>query len=356
MQIDPFKQRTLDHLASKQEDARTYPISETDLTYVDRCTVCGSKSITLLTEVFLTASLNFFSTSVCDGCLYTFRSVSPSFDWFKKCWGLIATGELQVFNPEVEKIRRRRYEAYNRLLSKYAPGGRLLDVGAAYGTGSKVFQDLGYQVEALEPEDDKANYIRNFLEIPVFSGSLDNFEPSVAGYDLVLFAHCLEHLDDPTAAIAKMRELVNPSSGTLYVEVPNIWNFVSWSDALYLTHKSNFTEPNVVSLLENSGFEVLETTWFQHTPEEPWDLGIVAKPVSAQSRSGPQSPNTDGHTVRDVQELYRKGLALTSMPAPDKVLRYSVPYIEQFYCTLKLDTKRIVEPVSETDFIAFEPV
>jgi hypothetical protein len=40
------------------------------------------------------------------------------------------------------------------------------------------------------------------------------------GYDLVLLSHVLEHLSDPLALLRQVGELVKPSEGLLYVEVP----------------------------------------------------------------------------------------------------------------------------------------
>ena len=298
--------------------------------------------------------MNFCATSVCDDCLYTFRSISPSRDWFQARWKQISTKELEVFNPEVEEIRKRRYQQYIGLLSPYVPVGRLLDVGAAYGTGTTLFQERGFNVEALEPEDDKANYIENVLKLPVHTNPIEEFVLEKQRYDLVIFAHCLEHLDDPQFVMSRMKNLLKEETGILYVEVPNIWNFVTWSDALYLTHKSNFTEENLIAFLNASGFEVLEKVWYQHTPDEPWDLGVVLALIEPDGQTKLGFNLDDSHTLNDVRRLYRKNLPLARTPPLDRVLRYSVPYIDHFYATLRFDTKQVVEPESEPEFILFE--
>jgi SAM-dependent methyltransferase len=242
MQLDHHKTRTLARVAMKAEGHRIYPINEPDLLMVSRCSLCGSSSLSPLTEVYLEGTLNFCSTSACNDCLHTFRTISPSRQWFQQRWKQISTKKLEVFNPDVEDIRKRRYEKYNKLLSPYVAGRRMLDIGAAYGTGTKVFQEQGFDVEALEPEDDKANYIENLLKIYVYTKPVEEFVLEQRSYDLVIFAHCLEHLDQPSFVISRMKSLLKKGTGILYVEVPILWNFVTWSDAFYLTHKNNFTE------------------------------------------------------------------------------------------------------------------
>ena len=127
--FDYFKQRTLNRLAAKQENFNTYPISESDLLILDHCNLCGSTNISLLTEVYLNYKLNFFTTGVCNDCLYTFRPISPSNLWFKKCWQQIFTNKLEVFNPDVEKIRKCRYKKYG---SSYEFVGRYMTITGAH--------------------------------------------------------------------------------------------------------------------------------------------------------------------------------------------------------------------------------
>ena len=350
IEMEKARKRSIKCLEEKKEGFNTYPISESDLLKVDECNLCSSREISPIAEVHLDKGLNFFSTSTCNDCLYTFRSVSPSLEWFKKCWRKIATGTLEVFNPEVERIRKRRYEDCHEVLSKHVQTGIVLDIGAAYGTGAKVFQDHGFTVETIEPEDNKANYIEKALQIPVRSRSLEDFITQKEDYDLIILSHCLEHLDDPRYVISNIKNLLNPN-GILYLEVPTLWNEVTWSDAFFMTHKSNLTEENTIDLVTQSGFQVLETVYFRHAVDEPWDIGLVLKPTqgNAETRSKPK------YTVDDVRRLYRKNMPLATPPPLGQVLRYSVPYIEHFYQTIKMDRHRIIEPKDSSDFISFEP-
>ena len=356
MQIDQFKQRTLTWLATRGEAHNTYPIDQSDLLTVGRCALCGSIDVTLVTEAYLESGLKFFTTSTCNQCLYTFRPTSPGLDWFRKCWMQISTKRLEVFNPDTEAIRKRRYEKYYHILAKHIPRGLLVDIGSSYGTGAQVFRERGFDVEAVEPEDDRTNYLENYLDIPVVSSSIEEFVLQKRCYDLIIFAHCLEHLDDPVYVMSHIKDLLEPGTGILYVEVPIIWNSVTWSDALYLTHKSNFSEENLTNLLARNGFEVLERVWMRDNEDDGWDLGLVLKPASGAVQVQGEPSGTAGHTVDDVRRLYREGLTLSRVSDLDSVLRYQVPCIEQFYCTLRFDCRQLLEPDSEGGYITFEPI
>lgn len=355
--LGTFKQRSFERLDARGEKRRVYALQVGDLLSVEHCVLCGSRRATCLTEAYLEGTLKFFSTSACNDCLYIYRPASPSYQWFKKCWKQISTEEPEVFNPELEEMRKARYTRYRDLLARYVPKGSVLDVGAGYGVGSKVFLDRGYRMEAVEAEEDRARYAERSLKIPVHLTSIEEFMRGRRSYDLVILAHCLEHVDDPAAVMRGMRNLLDGERGVLYVEVPEVWSIVTWSDALYLAHKSNFTETNLLALVRRNGFEVLEKGRYQDTPEEPWNLGLVLRVArSAQSRRQESGGSRDGYGVEDIARLYRRKLPVVRIPPVDEVLRYSVPYIDHFYYTLRLDKHRVVEPAEAGGFISFQAV
>ena len=349
--LDLFKERALSCLALKGDEPGKYPIHRTDLVYTKKCAVCGSGSTSVLTEVYLADRLNFLTTEVCNDCLFVFRSVSPSLRWFKKCWKKIKTEAVEVFNPEIEAIRKIRYEKYHRILSKHVNSGNVLDIGAGYGTGSQIFKERGYEVESLEPEDNKARYIRQALGIQVYQKSIESFlsNPPKKRYDLIIFAHCLEHLDNPGSVLSHLKRILKPL-GLLYIDGPVLWNYVTWSDALYLTHKSNFGEEHLINFVQNHSFKILEKTHIRHSPKEAFDFGLVLKADPYNKIRTPDNPPME-HTLDEIFKLYRKNLLIPNLPQHTKLV-YSVPHIEQFYCTLRL--KDYIPAISSANIITFE--
>lgn len=347
--LDNSKKRMLRALAQTESKKNFYDIAESDLVKVEKCAVCGLEHTALISEVFL-HGLNFFSTAACRNCLYTFRPVSPGLGWFQKCWKKIATDKPEVFNPEVEEIRKKRYQNYCTLLEPYVKGKKVLDIGAANGNGAAEFVKKGYDVECLEPEDNKANYIKKIHRLPVYTDPLEKFMKTGRKYDLVLFAHCLEHLDDPKTTMAHINQSIAPE-GILYLEIPKIWNYVTWSDAFYLTHKSNFTEENIIALATNNNFQILKKIYYRHSEQDPYDMGFV---MQHKENSVTQTVSGDKiqHTLDDVYALYRRNIPLQSI-TEKQILRYTVPYIEHFYCTLKLENKEMTQPDPKTGFISF---
>jgi len=351
--LDLFKQRTLRRLSDKDEVQRIYPITKADLVYTKKCASCDSSNATIIAEVHL-KKLNFFTTVVCNDCTFVFRSVSPSFKWFLKNWKKIKSDKLEVFNPEVEAIRKIRYEKYYKLLSKYADRGKVLDIGAGYGTGSRVFKNHGYSVKSIEPEDNKAQYIERVLKIPVHKNNIDSFLSTKERYDFIILAHCLEHIDNPSNVLVRLKKLLNPS-GILYVEVPILWNYITWSDALYLTHKSNFDEEHIEYFVQNCGFTILKRVRIRHSPREAFDLGLILE-VNNENTSFTTSKSINKEFELDkVFKLYRKKLPLTNIPRINTKLIYSVPHIDQFYCTLRFENYKLGQSPNNPNVLIFSP-
>lgn len=337
-------------MGEKEEKKRGYPIEKGDLLKIKKCPLCGSGKISPMAKVYLKSGFNFFSTGACRNCLFVFRTVSPSLKWFRKCWRKIKSDRLEVFSHEVEKTRLDRYREYYQIIAGYKKRGRLLDVGAAYGTGADFFRKQGFTVEATEPEINKANYLRNFFKITVAAPDIEKLVlKKNKKYDVIIFSQCLEHIDRPVFVIARLKNLLR-TGGIVYLEVPLLWDYVSWSDALFLTHKSNFSEENLLKLATENGFVVLEKYRF-----ESWNLGLVmssSEPVQIKPENR-RTRSRGAKSVEDVKKMYRQKLPLKKIPPLGKVLRYRVPFIEHFFQTVNLEKREPIEPKGSGGFITF---
>ena len=76
LEID--KKRALIRLAERKEKVNNYPIEESDLLFIEDCNSCGSNDTSRITELYLNRELNFFSTDICNNCLYTFSEINPN--------------------------------------------------------------------------------------------------------------------------------------------------------------------------------------------------------------------------------------------------------------------------------------
>jgi SAM-dependent methyltransferase len=118
-----------------------------------------------------------------------------------------------------EPGRRRTAVRLLDMLGRYAPAGRLLDVGCGHGLLLDEARRRGYEVEGLELSASAAAYARDVLGLRVHERTLDRHDPG-GGYAVVVMADVLEHLDDPVGALRRCRELLRPG-GVLCVVTPD---------------------------------------------------------------------------------------------------------------------------------------
>ena len=351
--IDASKRMALKRSAVKKQRQQIYPIIKKDLLYISRCPFCRSSRLKHLAEVSLASGLLFFRTSVCRDCVYVFRSIFPSFAWFKKCWEMIDTGKLEVFNPIAEKYKKLRYKEYLIIVKRYIRRGSALEVGGGYGTGTKLFQKAGFRMEVVESEISKARYTQKSLKIPVVDDDIVHFlNTTKKQYELIIFSNCLEHLDHPVAVMNKFKHILKPG-GFVLLAVPILWDYVCWSDALYLTHKTNFDQEHLLALVLRSGFEALEMKYipyfFDTSREILFILTVAARP-SPISTIKP-TPSQQKELTDNIVKQYRHNLPFSSNLITKDVIRYEVPYIDQFFQTVNLENKTLVLPRRGKNYI-----
>lgn len=194
-----------------------------------------------------------------------------------------ASNQEKLFYSTIDEKSYRAYfepfrsGQYRRMLQKLrvAKGSALLDVGASYGWMLRVALSLGFDSYGLEPGDAQCE---TDLQNRIYRASLEEYcSTANRRFDVITIWHVLEHLRDPSTALAQMRGLLR-DDGVLLVAVPTsegwlfklalLVNRLFCSQALlnelFYFHNPNmhFFYPNVKSLrilLERSGF-VIEST------------------------------------------------------------------------------------------------
>ena len=145
-----------------------------------------------------------------------------------------------------------------------APGARVLDVGAGPGRLVGALRAAGYDAHGIEPSQRSAALAEQAGHA-VTRRSM--FEHSDADLDAAVMWHVLEHLDDPSAALATVRAWLRPGA-LLLVGVPNAASLQAeiagdeWFHWDVPRHRVHFTADGVRRLLARSGFEVVRTHHF----------------------------------------------------------------------------------------------
>jgi 2-polyprenyl-3-methyl-5-hydroxy-6-metoxy-1,4-benzoquinol methylase len=145
---------------------------------------------------------------------------------------------------------------------------KILDIGCAaggYGRAVKALKPNCY-IAGVEINPDLAQTAGQYYDC-VHIGSIEDFCPREAGFDLVNCGDVLEHLYDPWTALQKLNSLLQPG-GYIVSSIPNMGH---WSVLLELLHGNFnyvpsglqcvshirwFTRESIIKSVEAAGFEM----------------------------------------------------------------------------------------------------
>ncbi len=108
------------------------------------------------------------------------------------------------------------------LLRRFVAGGRLLEIGASNGVFCRLAQKAGFEVSAIEMDDDCVRFLRHQLHVRV-TASADPaaaLERETARYDAICLWHAIEHLPRPWQVLVSAARFLKPN-GVLLIAAPN---------------------------------------------------------------------------------------------------------------------------------------
>lgn len=157
------------------------------------------------------------------------------------------------------EILKERGRYYAKLVSRFVPKGRLLDVGAAAGFILSGFLDEGWSGIGVEINEKMARYGREHLNLQIETCSFERFQSSEK-FELVSMIQVVAHFYDPIKAFQNAYALLT-ERGFLLVET---WNYKSLTARVLGKHWHEYSPPSVLhwfspetltQTLSNLGFE-----------------------------------------------------------------------------------------------------
>jgi 2-polyprenyl-3-methyl-5-hydroxy-6-metoxy-1,4-benzoquinol methylase len=108
-----------------------------------------------------------------------------------------------------------------RIIQRWVPAGRLVEVGPAYGLFARVAQQAGYEVDTIEMDERCCEFLRNVVGVGATRSDdvVDALE-RVAHADVIAMWHVLEHLPNPWESLAMAAARLRPG-GIIVLATPN---------------------------------------------------------------------------------------------------------------------------------------
>jgi SAM-dependent methyltransferase len=167
-----------------------------------------------------------------------------------------------------EEILRSQAKRTIRRLMRYQPGGRLLDVGCAYGFFLEEAREQ-FEVEGIEISEYAATEARK-RGLNVRCGDLIEAPLAPSSYDVISFFDCIEHLVDPHTYLCKAHQLLK-ANGIIAIttgDISSVYARLSGKRWRLMTppqHLFFFSQKTMAAILRKDGFEILEV-------RHPWKL------------------------------------------------------------------------------------
>jgi 2-polyprenyl-3-methyl-5-hydroxy-6-metoxy-1,4-benzoquinol methylase len=216
--------------------------------------------------------------------------------------------------PSLRHVARSGRGAMNRYraLAPYIKvGDRILDAGAGGGEVVYVLRKLGFDACGVEPDELYARHAREALGVPVTTGFVQDAVFPVMSFDVVTMYHALEHVEDPSAVLSRLRGWI-ADQGILLIEVPNVEAVcIAPAHRFHFAHFYNFNRGTLEALGRKTGFEPVQTT----TSSDGGNLTTVFRAVAH-----PQPPQVDTGN-------YARVAAIVKSHTVSRFYRSASPYI-----------------------------
>lgn len=165
-----------------------------------------------------------------------------------------------------------------------ASGRQLLDVGAYTGIFVDIACKDGWQAIGVEPSD-WATGEAVTQGIPVFQGTLESPELDGRQFDVITMWDVIEHVDDPSAELARCYELLKPG-GMIVIHTMDVSSFTAmlmgrrWPWLMDM-HVHYFSRKTMRQFLEKNHFEV----FWEGTQGRYLSLGYLVSRITGISSS-----------------------------------------------------------------------
>jgi SAM-dependent methyltransferase len=206
----------------------------------------------------------YLRTTICRACGLVWSNPRPAAEQVRRYYTaeyrLDYKGRQTPTLRHVARSARGAMERYVGLKPFLRTGDTVLDVGSGAGELVYVLRKFGYDARGIEPDEQSAWHAREALGVPVETGFIQDAGLPPRSVDVVTMYHSLEHLDDPSGVLHKVREWLR-ADGRLAIEVPNVEaTCLAPERRFHFAHFFSFNDATLEALGRKTGFEPLETT------------------------------------------------------------------------------------------------
>jgi 2-polyprenyl-3-methyl-5-hydroxy-6-metoxy-1,4-benzoquinol methylase len=163
------------------------------------------------------------------------------------------TNHIYVFEDYQKREKQfiARYAQTLRLIKRYSPGKKVLEIGAGFGLLSSLLAKKGYEVDVLEPQ-----VTPYYLKGTTANHIKKTFESFIKGpkkkYDAIVLYDVIEHVSYPKEIVRQFQKLLN-KNGIVFMQTPNYLSSMAqmvrnWSWWMVEDHRFFFSKKSLLLL------------------------------------------------------------------------------------------------------------
>ncbi len=151
----------------------------------------------------------------------------------------------------------------SKIIKKIIPSlseqSRILDIGCGTG-GFASYISKDYNISCLDTSETALDYCRKRGLSNLYNSTIDSLPPEVEKFDAAIMLDVLEHIEDDRTALNDVHSILK--EGAYYVMTVPAYSWM-WSkhDEIHM-HYRRYTKAEVLNRIENSGFKVKYSSYF----------------------------------------------------------------------------------------------
>lgn len=259
-----------------------------------------------------------YTVVACNGCGFVYAETHGSAEDYARYYADFSRYEdpsVATGSGEQDFDRRRLAQTAEWIAAQVSPGASVLDVGCGNGGLLVALRERGFT--RLAGMDPSAVCVHGLEErgFEASRGWLGHAPAGIGRFDLVILSHVLEHLLDPRAALASVRDLLAPS-GKAYLETPDAARYIEFPSVPFYyfdsEHINHFDGQSLANLARVSGFNILASG---HKNLDLMDGHVYPAVFSlAELAAGIEQPVADYACSDAVAAYVAQSLAMSKLP------------------------------------------
>ena len=175
-----------------------------------------------------------------------------------------------IFEGRAAHHRDSNYITDLRLIHKYKPSGKLLDIGTNMGFFLRNAKNKGWDIYGVEPSPSLSEMAMEYFGLNVKTAFLEDARFENGFFDIVTMTDVFEHLTQPKKVLSEISRILKPD-GIIFIKVPNaLFNLLKLYGAKALgrlknydifdsyEHVVHYSQKTLTLMLESSGFKVID--------------------------------------------------------------------------------------------------